>query len=72
MKTIDLAGPEGNAYALMGYAKEWGKQLGKNTDDIINRMKSDDYENLVNVFVEEFQDVCEVYTVKGDLWTLDG
>ena len=72
MVTIDLAGPEGNAYALMGYAKEWGKQLGKNTDDIINRMKSDDYENLVNVFVEEFQDICEVYTVEGDLWILDG
>ena len=72
MRTIDLAGPEGNAYALMGYAKMWGKQLGKNTDDIINRMKSDDYENLVNVFVEEFQDICEVYTVEGDLWTLDG
>ena len=72
MRSIDLAGPDGNAFALMGYAKMWGKQLGKDVDDIIKRMKSGDYENLVNVFVEEFQDICEVYTVEGDLWTQDG
>ena len=25
---IDLTGPEGNAFVLIGYAQTWGRQLG--------------------------------------------
>jgi hypothetical protein len=28
---IDLTGPEGNAFVLIGYAKQWFKQLGNET-----------------------------------------
>ena len=44
---IDLTGPEGNAYCLMGYAKKFARQLDLDGDEIIEEMKSGDYENLV-------------------------
>lgn len=56
---IDLRGPEGNAFYLMGYAQRFGRQMGCTGDEIeniINKMQSGDYENLVNVFVEFFGD----------------
>jgi hypothetical protein len=57
---IDLTGPEGNAFVLLGYARRWGRQLGKDTTDIHKRMTSGDYENLVKVFDEEFGDYCDL------------
>lgn len=51
---IDLTGPDGNAFNLLGIAKHLGKQLNKDVDDIVSRMKSGDYENLLKVFDEEF------------------
>lgn len=54
---IDLTGPDGNAFALMGYAKRFGKQMGLNTDEIIEEMMSGDYENLVQVFDNHFGSV---------------
>jgi hypothetical protein len=51
---IDLTGPDGNAYALMGYASRFAKQLGRDPKPIIQRMTSADYENLLAVFDEEF------------------
>ena len=56
---INLKGPEGNAWVLMGYAQSLGRQMGCTGDEIesiIDKMKSGDYENLVNVFVEFFGD----------------
>ena len=54
---IDLTGPDGNAFVLMGYASNFGKQLGwdkPRVDKLINEMKSGDYENLLRVFDREF------------------
>ena len=34
--TIDLTGPEGNVFVLMGYAKQYAKQLELDGDEIIN------------------------------------
>tara|TARA_B100001063_G_C16699488_1_gene521768 strand:- start:753 stop:971 length:219 start_codon:yes stop_codon:yes gene_type:complete len=53
---IDLTGPDGNAFALMGYARRFAKQLGLDGSDIINEMKSGDYENLLEVFDNAFGD----------------
>lgn len=57
---IDLTGPQGNAYCLMGYAKQYAKQLGKNSEAIIAKMQSGNYENLVAVFEEEFGDCVDL------------
>lgn len=55
--TIDLTGPDGNAFALMGYAKQWSRDLGhtpENAKFIQEDMKSGDYEHLLNVIEENF------------------
>ena len=53
---IDLTGPDGNAFALMGYAKRFAKQLNLDSNKIINDMTSGDYENLIQVFDNNFGD----------------
>jgi hypothetical protein len=54
---IDLTGPDGNAFVLLGYANRFGTQLGWSKERIAKVqewMKSSDYENLVTVFDREF------------------
>jgi len=51
---IDLTGPEGNAFCLMGYAKKFARQLDLDANQIIDEMKSGNYENLVKVFDSYF------------------
>ena len=51
---IDLTGPEGNVFVLMGYAKQYAKQLDLDGDKIIKEMTSSDYENAVKVFDNNF------------------
>ena len=53
---IDLTGPQGNAYFLMGQAGRYARQLGLDGDQIVNEMKSGNYENLVQVFDRYFGD----------------
>ncbi len=53
---IDLTGPDGNAFALMGYAQRFARQLGLDSKQILGEMKSGDYENLINVFDSYFGD----------------
>jgi hypothetical protein len=50
---IDITGPQGNAFALMGTARMLGEQLGWDRPKItmmINDMTSGDYEHLLKVF----------------------
>ena len=47
---IDLTGPEGNAFALMGMAHRYARQLGLDSDTVIAEMQEGNYENLVQVF----------------------
>jgi len=53
---IDLTGPDGNAYALMAYAKRFATQLGwaDKGSALINEMMSGDYEHLLEVFDNAF------------------
>ena len=44
---IDLTGPDGNAFVLMGYASNLAKQLKKDENAIKEDMQSGDYEHLV-------------------------
>lgn len=56
-RRIDLAGPQGNAYVLLGIAESTSKQLGNTEEEtkaIMDSMMSSDYENLINVFDEHF------------------
>ena len=55
--TIDLSGPEGNAFAVLGVAKGLAKQLDKDWEKINDDMTSSDYNHLIDVFDREFGDV---------------
>jgi hypothetical protein len=55
-RVIDLTGPDGNAYALMGYAVRFAKQLELDATQIREEMMAGDYENLVAVFDKYFGD----------------
>ena len=61
---IDLTGPQGNAFYLLGYARNIGKQLGmteKNITKLTDEMTSGDYENLLQVFDKKFGSIVTLY-----------
>ena len=51
---IDLTGPQGNAFVLLGYAQRYAKQLGLDSKAILDDMQSSDYEHLIQVFDKHF------------------
>ena len=53
---VDLTGPDGNAFVLMGMAKKWSRDLGLDGASIIEEMTSGDYENLLSVLDSYFGD----------------
>lgn len=59
--TIDLTGPQGNAFYLLGTANNLAKQLGLNGKEIMEEMKSGDYENLLQVFDKNFGSIVTLY-----------
>ena len=58
---IDLTGPDGNAFVLLGYARTYSRVFKKNSQAIIAEMMSGDYDNLVDVFDREFGDYITLY-----------
>ena len=60
-REIDLSGPEGNAFCIMGYAQRWGKQLGLDTELILAEMQSGDYDNLIKVFDDHFGEYVTIW-----------
>lgn len=55
-RTIDLNGPEGNAFYLIGLVSSTAKQLGMSKHTITTRMMSGDYFNLLAEFEAAFGD----------------
>jgi hypothetical protein len=53
---IDLTGPQGNAFYLLAQADRYARQLGLDSNTVINQMNASDYENLVQVFDRYFGD----------------
>ena len=51
---IDLTGPDGNAFVLLGKAKNFAKQLNFDDKKIIDEMTSGDYEHLLKTFDRYF------------------
>ena len=55
-RVIDLQGPQGNAFALMAYADDFLRQMGRRDEFNAMRteMMSGDYNNLIRIFEENF------------------
>lgn len=51
---IDLTGPDGNVFYLIGQGRKFCKQLGLDTNEFTTKMMSSDYENAVTTFDEYF------------------
>ena len=58
---IDLTGPEGNSFVLLGMVKDLSKQLGLDGQKIRFEMTSGNYENLVNTFDKYFGEYVTLY-----------
>lgn len=58
---IDLTGPEGNAFFLLGTASSLSKQLGLDSKKIQNEMMKGDYEDLVKTFDKHFGEFVTLY-----------
>ena len=57
---IDLTGPAGNAFNLLGVAAKLCRRWGKDSEAVNERMTSGDYENLVAVFDSEFGEFVDL------------
>ena len=67
---INLDGPDGNAFALMAYAKLYARDVGYASDEIeymVAKMRSGDYKNLVKVFDEYFDGYVVFETADKEL-----
>ena len=67
-RVIDLSGPNGNAFALMGYAGDLLRQLGRRDEvsALRTEMMSGDYNNLLRIFEENFSDYVELINKPGE------
>jgi hypothetical protein len=58
---IDLTGPAGNAFNLLGVAKKLARKLDLDGDAITTEMMAGDYENLLEVFDKNFGEYVILY-----------
>ncbi len=58
---IDLTGPDGNAFVILGLAKKLCKELGIDPKPLLDKMMSSDYENLIKVFDKNFGSFVTLY-----------
>ena len=58
---IDLTGPQGNAFYILGVAQNLCKQVAIDSKPLLDEMRSGDYENLIKVFDDKFGSVVTMY-----------
>lgn len=56
---IDLGGPEGNVFSLIGMASVLLKKLGKNPDFVVQNMKEKDYNHALSIFEQNLGHVTK-------------
>ena len=59
-QVIDLTGPQGNAFYLLGLASKLCKQLEIEDDIILEDMKMGGYEHLITTFDTYFGDLIDL------------
>ena len=67
-RVIDLSGPSGNAFALMVYAGDLLRQMGRRHElsALRTEMMAGDYYNLLRIFEENFSDYVELINKPGE------
>ena len=64
---IDLDGPDGNAFNLMGVAIRLAPTLGLSAEKVIEAMEQGDYTDLLIEFDFHFGNVLSITTCNGEL-----
>ena len=59
-RVIDLTGPDGNAFVLLGIAKSLCKQLDLDTESVLSELMLGDYEDLISLFDKYFGSVVDL------------
>jgi len=69
-RVIDLQGPQGNAFALMAYAEDFLRQMGRRHEFRAMRteMMSSDYDNLIRIFEENFGEYVDLVNKPGEVF----
>jgi hypothetical protein len=62
---VDLGGPDGNAWVLLGIGRNMAKQLKLDWPSISAKMMSSDYQNLVRVFDKYFGRYIDIVLPEG-------
>ena len=65
---VDLSGPQGNAFYLIGLGKKIGIQLERDrmhVNGVVNEMTAGDYDHLLEVFEREYGEFVE-FTGEND------
>jgi len=68
---INLDGPEGNAFVLMGKATWLCKSLGLNREEVVTEMTSGDYLHLLRTFEKYFGDYVILETENPEYLNLN-
>jgi hypothetical protein len=58
---IDLSGPDGNAFVLIGIAKRYARDMGLDGEMIAKEMMLGDYEDLLATFERYFGEHVILY-----------
>lgn len=64
-RVLDLSGPDGSAYVLIGIAHGLLKKQGRDPKMFIDIMQSSDYGNLVRFFNDMFGDYFTIVLPEG-------
>ena len=72
-RVIDFQGPQGYAFALMAYAEDFLRQMGRRHEFRAMRteMMSSDYDNLIRIFEENFGDYVDLVNKPGEVFDDD-
>jgi len=65
--TINLDGPDGNAFMLLGLASRYAKELERDGSSITNEMTLGDYTHLVKTFDKHFGDIVVLETTNSEI-----
>ena len=60
---IDLTGPQGNAYYLLGTAANLMRTMEYTSEEaeaVLEKMRGSDYENLIKIFDEHFGSIIDL------------
>ena len=63
---IDLSGPDGNAFVLLGLAQRYAKELGLDGGAVTVEMKAGNYYHLITTFDKHFGAYVDLVATKEE------